>query len=658
MVRGRPARRWRCRLLAAATLAVLGALRAVPVSAHTELVDSSPADGSAVASSPGRIELHFTRDVSPPLALLTLKDAEDRRIEGVDKSVDPARPTVLIVTIPHLPNDAYRLSYNILDQVDFHRTQGSIVFGIGGSSTLAPEQATAQSASAVESGLRFADRGGLSVLLGVLALCLLVLPRMRRPALEAVALKPPLVRLGLVALVVMAVAEVGLLLMTAAKLPDGSGLGGLLASTDFGHLWIVSAVLVLGLGASLAMLLRQGLAGDPGPRPPLLWVGAVLGVADALVAAAEGHNGAAEAITAGGVLLRGAHLVTVGAWAGGLVAGCLLLLRLRAAERRPARAALLRALSPVAALSFLAAIATGLLLAGDQVETVTALLSTSYGTLLIIKVVAVILVGAFGLYHAVAIGGGVALGRRLAWHPRSPRARTLAIEAAGGLAVIGVAIVLGGTQPARGATFEPLPAASAFALTTTPADLQIRVALRPNLPGANIIDVTAVSRRRPAPGPITNVQVSLSGPAVIARVLDLGPAGSGPISQPVTLTSPGSMTVAVSVLRDGQPTVNATVPWQVDAPAVPRHPTVVSSASLAPFTIAGALAVLGGVGAVLLLRLTRQRRQPPGNDPKPSPAQRSAPPEGSGALPERDEAETAPPVATPIPVAGSGRPQG
>jgi copper transport protein len=605
-----PSRLWsvraRRRLLAVA-VAAFAALWAVPASAHTELVSSDPPDGSGVAAAPSQIDLHFTRTVAPLLAVVSLSDAAGRPVTGIDKHVDPGNSTVLVVSFPKLRPDAYRLSYSVLDQVDLHRTTGSVVFGVGGRPGLASESATAYGPGLADASLRLVDRGALAVLLGVLLMVVVVLPRgaHRMPLLSR--LSPRLLRIAAWSVAAMAVAETGGLVQALSSLPDQSGLGQLLTGTDYGRWWSVSAGSVV-LLALVVWLTRRGMARGQGVSRQLGVAGFALGVVATVAAAANGHNGDAAGETLGGLAIRGAHLLLVGTWIGGLVCTVVCLVALRGTGLGPARRALLGALSPAAALTFAGAVITGLILAGVQVQTVTALLSTRYGLLLIVKVGVVSAVALLALRHAYAVHR-----RRRNGQPRRVRTRTVVLETAGGLAALAVAVVLGGTPPARGPAFDPAPPPSASVTSVTPDDLLVRVSLRPNLPGTNIVEVTAVSRRRPAPAPVGTIRLTLSGPASKAQAFELTPGNGGTTApQALTIEAPGTLGMEISVDRPGQAATLAGLSWTVGSPLVPRHPTVVSTQPIAPIT--GALAAALGLALVIgvVVAVQRARRGGPG----------------------------------------------
>jgi copper transport protein len=584
-----------------ATLLALAALvaGAAPVSAHTNFVSSEPPDSAVLTGSPATVVLEFDRLVAIPLASVSLVDAEGRAHPVSGLSVQPRHPTALVVALPHLPRDAYRLSYEVRDLVDLHLTSGSLVFGAGAAASLPAGTSSASPPRPSEVALQWLAYTGLLALLGGLVVGLWVVPRCLGGAAPAIPLlRRRLAGLALLGVAGSLVAQAGLLLLHVADIGWSWGaLRTVLVDSDFGHRWIGITAVLLGLPPALRSRLRPAAA-----------VACVLAVTEGVLLGISGHTGDSAAPSVLGIAVRSVHLLAAGVWAGGIVAlivAWTALRRLRVAPGTGAR--LLRGFGGVAAAGLLGAGVTGLLLAGSQVATVTALLATTYGTVLVAKVVLLLGLGGLGLRHA-RMGD-----RRGAAGTATPQRlpRTLPVEAAGAVGVVLLASFLGASSPPRGAEFQPAPPATPTALTRTVDDLVVGVSIKPNRPGRNLLALDVLQTRFPAPAPVQAVSVQVGTPRGDV-VLATRPAGTHYDAGALDLAAPGALALRVTVQRPGLPAVELALPWVVDAPPPARHPTVVSDAPLAlpAEVLAGAVAALGG-GMALVAAVRRRRSRTP-----------------------------------------------
>jgi copper transport protein len=240
---------------------------------------------------------------------------------------------------------------------------------------------------------------------------------------------------------------------------------------------------------------------------------------------------------------------------------------------------------------------TGLLMMGDQVATVDALLTTPYGLLLLLKIAAVAVAGLLGLRTARRLRVGAV------------PVRGLIAEATALVAVLGLAGALASAGPARGPRFDAGPAVTIMPqVSGQAADLVDTVAIRPNVPGRNVVTITIADTRRPALAPIGGVSVILRAPDGTQTVhpVTRAPDGSWAVSTD-DIRSAGTWKVSVTVLREGLPAVTDAHDWGVAGSATGADP-LVSSAPLRPLlsVLALVVAVGGLVGAVLWYR--RRRR--------------------------------------------------
>lgn len=565
-----------------------------PAEAHAYLVRTDPADGTTLRHAPGQLTLSFSEHVVLEATRVSIVDGDGRahpvrglRLETADTG-DTEAPATIVVPLPRLADNSYRVSWETLSSDDLHATRGYFVFGVG-----RPVHAGAFTEPVPrleESSLRWALLLGVALVLGTALLDPAVA---RHPALAAGRRRQR--RLALAGALLALAASLLLLLDQAS--PSGLTPGRLLAS-GYGARWgwreaglLALAAAMLGERSGTARRWRRG----------LLVAGALLTVTGT---AALGHAAAGGPTR---LLATSAHVLAVTAWSGGVLA-LLALLGARPASVRPVAELrdVLRSFARPAAACAAIAVVSGIYLASSVVVSVDAAVGTTYGRTLLLKTGLVALMGVAGL-----VNHRRARGRHDLDVPR----RSVAVEALLGVAALAAAGVLAAGQPATEPAFLAPPAPTAGPLAGEVHDLQEAVDVRPNVPGRNVTSVAVFETRRPSPGPVTGVDLGLGRRTVAAT-----PIGDGHWTATLDDVPAGTTVVEVTVHRAGLPDTTWRRPWVVGHGTPGRHP-VVSNAPVAGALRAldAALVVLLGTGAVLLLR-TRRRRRSAVAAPSPEPA--------------------------------------
>ena len=237
--------------------------------------------------------------------------------------------------------------------------------------------------------------------------------------------------------------------------------GDVLAST-FGAVLLVR----LGVLVAAAILLRPLLHGRSGRADHILL--AVLGVAGLFTWPLAGHP-AASPVPAVSVVVDAVHLGSMAVWLGGLVMLVGFLLR-RADERE--LGAILPIWSRWAAVAVSALLLAGIVQALIEVATPSALIDTTYGRLIIAKVVL------FGLVIAVAAYSRRLVRRRIATERPGRMRRAVWTELGITALVLALSAVLVQTTPARTAEANGATGGSGFfstTLTSSIFSLQVEV---------------------------------------------------------------------------------------------------------------------------------------------------------------------------------------
>ena len=468
-------------------LLIISAWGAQPAGAHPYLVQTEPGPGVALRDPPARIEIGFTERVVLEGSSLRVDDSDGRPVPMGPLGTPKQGPGLAADIKGSLGGDVYRVRWVVLAE-DGHSSSGEYRFGVDGPNGTPPKNAEllnptggpadqlAASDGPVRIALRWLGLLGASLLVGGAVLLARLRGRLGDEAVEVVtarwaALARPAWTLTLVA----SIASV----LGAA----GAGAGGLrlavLLATSTGVLAVARLV-----GFVVAGL--PGLFGPSGPRRDQF-----LGMAGAFFLGAEAVGGHITAMTSAwrfpAIIAQGAHLAAAAMWVGGLGVLAYAVAGVSVATRPAVWRTAAAAFRPVAAISAVVVIATGVIASVREVEHRYFLLWSAYGRYLLGKwalVAAMLVLGALA---------GRALGRRRGAGGASAAqgqrvGGLLRTEAVLGVAVLVFAAVLVGVAQGRG---QPLPAQKgsvlagpAFANAVVGGGL-VRVALSPAAPGRN-----------------------------------------------------------------------------------------------------------------------------------------------------------------------------
>ncbi|MFI6758867.1 copper resistance CopC/CopD family protein [Micromonospora sp. NPDC050417] len=520
---------------------------ASPASAHAVLVSSSPLADAVLPSAPSEVVLTFSEGVRSVPDKIRVLGPDGARVDRGEPAFDGA--VVTIPVDPGGPRGTYLVSYRVIS-ADSHPVAGAYTYSVGAPSS--PPEDTAN--DTVDPGItaavavgKYLGYAGLVLLVGpVLVLGLLWPRRLDRSG------PARLVWTGFG--LVTAATLIGIWLQVPYTTGgglfsiSGSALSDVLAST-FGAVLLVR----LGILVAAAILLRPLLRGSAGRADHILL--AVLGVAGIFTWPLAGHASASP-VPAVSVLVDAVHVGSMAVWLGGLVMLVGFLLR-RADERE--LAAIMPIWSRWAAVAVSALLLAGIVQALIEVATPSALIDTTYGQLIIAKVVL------FALVIGVAAYSRRLVQRRLVTERPGRMRRAVWTELGVTAVILAISAVLVQTPPGRTAESNDAAAGGGgiFTTTLTSSVLSLQVEVDPAETGSNSIHLYAYTlENKPQPVVEWTGTAALQAKGIEPIEIPLLPLTDNHATGEISLPTPGDwqLRFTVRISDIDQATVTATVP--------------------------------------------------------------------------------------------------
>lgn len=545
-------------------------------SAHAQLESTSPSQGAVLLVPPSQVVLHFGEPVEIDFGSVRVIGPGGGRVDGGGTHHPNGDSHSVAVSLPVLADGTYVVAWRVIS-ADSHPVHGAFVFSVGSASGAAKADALA---------LGIADQSG-SAPVGVLywlvrtvafvGLLFLVGPAMLIATLWRDGGRARRVRALLwwswsllLAATVVGIAVQGVY-ASALPLTDilRPSLFADVLHTRFGEVALLRLLL---LAAFLPVLVGIGDRWGSGPSR-WRWVlpaTAVLGLGLVATPGLAGHAGTGGS-PAAGLALDVVHVAAAAVWLGGLALLATFVFAGFDEEDLPADPMVVtHRVSSAAFVAVSAIVATGVFQSIRQVGSLYALVHTTYGTTLLIKIAMVTVLVAVGAVSRRIVhgstrgalraigpspattpsGGGEApIGPRVdptepapssgggsavvveeqtsapgaPTFPRRRLRRSLAVELAIAIAVLAVTALLVNDVPARQAV--ALPYSSSF----TTLGVQVNTVIDPARVGpTNQVHVYVLSSLG-APKAIPELDVSLSLPS----------SSIGPITVPLIISGPG-----------------------------------------------------------------------------------------------------------------------
>jgi copper transport protein len=466
----------------AAGLALATVVGVGRVSAHAELLSSDPAPGAVLEVSPTRVALTFNEPVEMSLGAIRLFDGTGASIDIGAARHPEGRGEAVEVDVPKLANGSYVVDWRVVSS-DSHPVHAAYTFQVGPDSNLASglldqiisSSHTGNTASTGLAVSRSLVTAAIAIVFGGLLVCGLgIVPfgRRQRTVIGVAA------AVGAVAGLLAMPLEVG---YTAGRslgvITDGSAWRAVF-DTTIGVAWVVRA---LGIALTAVILLATH------SRSRATWWQLVLivGLVAVGIASAYGGHGATGRWHYLGVFLTMLHVSSMAVWIGGLV---MLLISFADAQREG-----VERFSSLAFLAVIVVVVSGTIQGFRQVGSLDALTGTSYGKLLIWKLIAVAAVIAVASVARASTHGrvvltrprvGASVGAAAATGFDRPRLRrAITIESILAVAVIVVTSLLMAANPSQASASAP------FSATLTSEGYLATITVAPGRVGSNEVHI-------------------------------------------------------------------------------------------------------------------------------------------------------------------------
>ncbi len=394
-----------------------------PAFAHARLLRSLPASGARVASI-SVLRLWFSERPVVRLTSLTLHDQNGASFSlSTPQAAIDDQTQILVSTVVALPAGHYTVDWRTMAS-DGHPSHGQFSFtvlgepqvstraevqptpvasGTPGSTAIGKVPATDENASAspANSLARAVSFAGILLVIGVVVFNLLVLARSDRLGSELVwhmEARAATVGIGAGILVIAAAfARVFLESRMMGGMPgmESMGMTTMLLHTMWGfgmQLQIVAAFLAV-IAFSIAI-----------PRVRFAWsIASFAALGLAFAPALAGHAAASARFPAGMILTDFLHVVGAASWLGNLACvmliGVPIIVRGGSEDRWQRVSALVNTFSPIALASATVVVLSGVTAAAVHLDKLSALWSTTYGRVLLLKVAVVLVTLSIGAYN-------------------------------------------------------------------------------------------------------------------------------------------------------------------------------------------------------------------------------------------------------------------
>ena len=517
-------------LLAAAGLAP-------PAGAHPYTLEAVPPQLSSAPVGTDRVIVFYSEALEVDFSALRVFDGGGEQIDNRDTSYYRGEES-LVVTTPPLEEGVYTVTSKVLSKVDGHLVPDAFVFGVGDVAVQDAPDRPSELIFYPEAAARFPGLAGQAVVLGAAIAAVAVWGTQRRdwmgPGAAAAAesaFRCRFLSVTGVGIIAVIASNVLILAVQTARL-EAPVLDVL--QTSFGAVWAarmgISAAL---LAAWFAFDRGGGGGGGAGGGSARRYL-PILAVSLALISTTSmiGHGAASG--QPGAVALDYLHSLVAAAWIGGVILFAFAILPSLAGagggRGEGAALAMIPRFSIMATVALGAVVVSGPVLMWMLESDVGTIAESTYGRLIMAKILIAAAMVGMGAYHQFGIqrgaegrmgSGMINVSRRLG--------RALRVESAMGIALLGVvALLANGTLPAG--EIQPAgapPAGYGFSAVEFSGPARFAVEVHPFASGANTVTARVTDPQGGALDDLDGVKVKVSNPEKGITPIEVEMAGTG-----------------------------------------------------------------------------------------------------------------------------------
>ena len=485
--------------------------------AHPFLLDSEPGQGQNAPVGTTQIITFYSEDVEIDFSELKIFDSNGNKIDNMD-TVYYEGESSLIITTPPLEDGVYTVTSKVLSKIDGHLVQAAVIFGVGEAQvdlTLLGAQEESETTFLPEAAARFPGIVGQTVVLGSVISAIAIWGTQRKHFGKEIrdlvnqAYRFKFAKLTGISLVAVFASNFIMLAVQTLRL-EASPID--VIGTAFGTTWLIRMIItVILLGIWFWMERKPRLT--PKKHIPMLAASLVLIFTTTMM----GH-GAATELTAP-IILDYVHNLLASVWIGGVIFFGFVLLPVLAGLDATQKARITLAILP--RYSGMITIAIGILIITGPTllwfldSDVASLTNSTYGSLIIAKIMLAIVMIGFGVFYQFKIQSqaerNLKSGNTFTFNKLS---KPLRAEAMVGIALLGVvALLVNSSLPAGEVqTADAQSIALGFSSTLFSEQAKFDISIIPMGVGPNTINVLVSTVSGEPLQDISSVKIKVSNP--------------------------------------------------------------------------------------------------------------------------------------------------
>lgn len=519
--------------------------------AHPFTEKTIPAEFSNVPEGTNEVIVYYSEAVEIDFSSLKVLDSNGEQIDNKDTRYYEGDDS-LIVTTPPLQEGVYTVASKVLSKVDGHLVPSAFVFAVGDikiESTQKPEDQT-EAIFYPEAASRFPGLVGQTIVLGSVIASIFIWGSLKKDSLKnSKRLEEFYHRkfLSITGIGLLLVFASNILMLTVQTLRlETSALDAL--QTTFGNTWIVRMTFTVALLVAWFVMEKFKKLSIKSQIPLLILSMALIGTTTLM-----GHGTASEQPSA--VVLDYIHNFVSAVWIGGLIFLAFTLLpsisSLEEEKREKWSLVVIPKFSVMIIIAIGFVIISGPLLLYLLEDSLTAIIESTYGKLIILKIAIASVMVIMGGYHQFGIQRKAESDIK-SYPVNKKLRRSLKVEASLGIALLAiVALLTNGTLPAGETQTAEAQIQSGISLTEFSENAVFDLTIEPFVTGANRISIDV---KELDGNPLTDVQavkVKISNPE----------KGIAPIEVPV------EQVTSKEVRYQGEASFGFSGNWQVEIEA-------------------------------------------------------------------------------------------